>query len=186
MDPGNSIVPSRDSASMPSILKVQGLQYWYYISVKCWSTHPTPHCQTQQLPPFDALVFGMTQYTLAVNAGSSSLKCRLFQNAGQVERGGLKEIAVIKVTGLNSENVEFSFRPERKNELKPDNISSHEQAFSYILQQLNLNSHTSDIRKPADFAIAHRVVHGGAFEHPVVINKDTYHELENLESLAPL
>jgi acetate kinase len=128
----------------------------------------------------------MTKYTFAVNAGSSSLKCRLFRNAGQAERGGLKEIAVIKVTGLNSEDVEFNFKPERKNESKPDNISSHEQAFSYILQQLKNDSHTGDVRKPEDFVIAHRVVHGGAFEHPVVINKDTYNELENLESLAPL
>jgi acetate kinase len=128
----------------------------------------------------------MKKYTLAVNAGSSSLKCRLFQNDGSEESGGPKEISVIKVTGLNSENVEFGFDPEPKNVPKPEKTSNHEEVFRYILQQVGIDRQTGDSRNPADLVVAHRVVHGGAFENHLEINQETYHELQNLKSLAPL
>jgi acetate kinase len=128
----------------------------------------------------------MKKYTLAVNAGSSSLKCRLFHNCKDFEIGSPKQIAVIKATGLSSDEVSFSFEPELKNAPRSNDISTHEEAFTYILEQLLSNLDLYHLKSPKDLLVAHRVVHGGDFEHEVEINEETYHELENLESLAPL
>lgn len=43
------------------------------------------------------------------------------------------------------------------------------------------------ITKKEDIAIAcHRVVHGGDYDRPKIINEETYHHLEELTDLAPL
>jgi len=114
------------------------------------------------------------------------LKCRLFENIGHVAPRDVKEIAVIKVSGLNSDKVDFSFDPEPEHPLDAENISSHEEAFAHMLKQLREDSETFGTGDLSDLAIAHRVVHGGDYEKEVEITKEAFHHLEKLESLAPL
>ncbi|KAF2431717.1 acetate kinase, partial [Tothia fuscella] len=124
----------------------------------------------------------MTKYVLAVNAGSSSLKCRLFRS-GKSEP---EEIAVAKVSGLNSEKPEFAFKPKPEKEIDQNGVKSHEDAFAHVLSQLSNYADIPDLRKEEGVVVAHRVVHGGDYEKEVEITNGTYHVLEKLESLAPL
>ena len=56
-----------------------------------------------------------------------------------------------------------------------------------MLEQLIADNDFSAIKKKEDIAIVcHRVVHGGDYETPQIINEDTYHHLEALTDLAPL
>lgn len=124
------------------------------------------------------------KHILSVNAGSSSLKCKLFQieNDGQV----IQSIATIKVSDLNTDKVKISFQPEPKESIGSRDISSHEKAFAYIIEQLDHDDKTYQLEDISDLVVAHRIVHGGNFKHAVEINEKTYHQLEELESLAPL
>jgi acetate kinase len=125
----------------------------------------------------------MTEYVLAVNAGSSSLKCRLFR-PGKSEP---EQIAVAKASGLNSGKVAFSFDPKPEKDIEAEeSTNSHEDAFVHVLNQLSNCENIPDLRKENEVVVAHRVVHGGDFEKEVEISEETYHVLEKLESLAPL
>jgi acetate kinase len=128
----------------------------------------------------------MERFTLAVNAGSSSLKCRLFENIGEGKSRDIREVAVIQVSGLNSDKVDFSFDPEPETPLETKNISTHEEAFAHLLKQLREDSKALNLDDLEKLVIAHRVVHGGENEKEVVINQETFHQLQKLESLAPL
>jgi acetate kinase len=66
-------------------------------------------------------------------------------------------------------------------------ISDQNEAFQYILDELINDKDFTDISKRDDIAIAvHRVVHGGDYDSATIIDKETYHHLENLTDLAPL
>jgi acetate kinase len=62
-------------------------------------------------------------------------------------------------------------------------IRDHATAFSRFLDHLKdgANIDAADI-----LYVCHRVVHGGDFHDPVVINQETYHHIERLSDLAPL
>jgi acetate kinase len=123
----------------------------------------------------------MAKYTLAVNAGSSSLKCRLFKNDRNI-----RQLVSINVSGLNSDDVEFKYDPSPENRLDAANVSTHEEAFAHMVKQLRADASAFGLGDLSDFVIAHRVVHGGDFEKPVEINDGTYHYLHQLNTLAPL
>lgn len=56
-----------------------------------------------------------------------------------------------------------------------------------MLNTLIEDKELSAVGKKEDVAIAcHRVVHGGDYDTPKVINEETYHHLEELTDLAPL
>ena len=139
----------------------------------------------------------MASLILAVNAGSSSLKISVFRLAsplGPADRRDMDSttdspvvlIASCSVTSIFS-SPKFSFsdhssprRPDRGDAL---GIRDHATAFSRFLDHLKdgANIDAADI-----LYVCHRVVHGGDFHDPVVINKETYHHIERLSDLAPL
>ncbi len=116
---------------------------------------------------------------ISVNAGSSSLKFKLFNmpeekvlTEGVVERIGLKDsIFTIKFNG------------QTKKEIL--NVSTHEKAVSMLLNKLvdyNIVETLEEIE-----GIGHRVVHGGeTFKDSVLINQNVMDEIERLSDLAPL
>ncbi|KAF2669817.1 acetate kinase [Microthyrium microscopicum] len=125
----------------------------------------------------------MAQLILAVNAGSSSLKCTLFQNNDSLDR-----IVSIEISGLNSSDpASVEIRKGSEKEEKEDkNIKNHDDAFRRVLQLLEKDESVPGIQHAEKIIAAHRIVHGGDFEHDVEINDETYHYLEKLEELAPL
>jgi acetate kinase len=121
---------------------------------------------------------------LSVNAGSSSVKITFYS---YTKPPGV--IATAQVSGITAPpaTVKYSVGSKQKKEELKEKISSGPDAFKLLLHRCFTDSDLKDVASADDLAyICHRVVHGGDFESPVVINEETYHQLEDLEDLAPL
>jgi len=115
---------------------------------------------------------------LVVNAGSSSLKCALFEMparrvlaSGQVERIGQPD-ARLSLTG-NGLRVG-----------RPCRADDHEQALAALMQCLVDGKVVSDVAQVE--AVGHRVVHGGDMTHSVVVDDGVLETIRRCAVLAPL
>jgi len=117
--------------------------------------------------------------TLAVNAGSSSLKFQLLEMPeetviakGQVERIGLSEsIFSLKFNGEKTEFVQ--------------DIADHKQAIEVMLAQFEEKNIIAD--KSEITGVGHRVVAGGEFfNKSVIVNDDVLAKIKQLAEYAPL
>ncbi len=115
-------------------------------------------------------------YILTINAGSSSVKFKLFSfpsheciGKGSIERiGHEKSTIFILCNGRERETTEP--------------IADHTQAIKSVLHTIDELVGLDSIK-----GIGHRVVHGGeTYTHPVVINQTVIDDLKRLSSLAPL
>lgn len=130
---------------------------------------------------------------LAVNAGSSSLKISLFRRtntrAAQSSLDVVELLVMSSITGISSPPASFSFqlashkqgREAKKQSL--DGIEDHTSAFYYFLDHLQ---NESKIRRESIVHVCHRVVHGGDFYEPVIIDSESFRHIEDLSDLAPL
>lgn len=101
---------------------------------------------------------------LVINAGSSSVKSKLYKFGKSV-----KEIYSINIDGIGR---------------KKSKVKNHKKAIKLIIEQLIENK---TINNPREIKIvAHRVVHGGHFSKPVIIDKNIFRALKKLNHLAPL
>lgn len=116
---------------------------------------------------------------LAINAGSSSLKFKLFSMPeevviaeGAIERIGLKN-SIISVEVGDVETVDMM------------DILTHEEAVTQLLEKL---TETGGIDSLDEIdAVGHRVVHGGEeFRESVKITDQVIHSIDDLRELAPL
>lgn len=117
--------------------------------------------------------------TIAINAGSSSLKWQLYRMpeeevlaAGIVERIGLKDsISTVKFDG--------------KKESQTLDIADHNQAVKLLLDDLIRYEIISSYDEIT--GVGHRVVAGGEdFKESVLLDEDAIARIEKLSSLAPL
>ncbi|TDN57791.1 acetate/propionate family kinase [Paraburkholderia sp. BL10I2N1] len=123
----------------------------------------------------------MTDVTLVLNAGSSSLKFRVFDENGS----DLNLIVQGQVEGLYTAPrfVATGSGGERASKEWGEGVAlGHEGAIEYIGEFLR--SHREGHRL---VAVGHRVVHGGqTFPEPVLVTPAVIDELETLVPLAPL
>jgi acetate kinase len=127
------------------------------------------------------------QIILSINAGSSSVKISVYESRGKNEDP--KELAEAQIDGLTAPPPTLKYtRGDRKIKGKElSEIDSQEKAFKYILDHLTSDSGLKEISNKEDIAFAtHRVVHGGDYPGPQLLNTDTYHHIEQLSDLAPL
>lgn len=127
------------------------------------------------------------QIILSINAGSSSVKISVYQSRGKNEDP--KELAEAQIDGLTAPPPTLKYtRGDNKIKGKElSGINSQEEAFKYILHHLTSDSGLQQISNKEDIAFAtHRVVHGGDYPGPQLLNLDTYHQIEKLADLAPL
>lgn len=115
---------------------------------------------------------------LVFNAGSSSLKFTLFNDALKLIVGG----TVSDIGGESS----FVWGDGTVNANIYINIQSHEHAAEWILDWLQnlwpFGSLLRDVR-----VVAHRIVHGGVrFNRPIILTEEVIGQLEALIQLAPL
>ena len=119
----------------------------------------------------------MTETILTLNAGSSSLKFRVFA------RDGLRELAGGKATrigGAAQFNAYITDGPTTQTTLAPG--ADHHAALESVIAFLK--AHASEWQS---VAIAHRVVHGGTrYTGPVRVTPQVITDLEALNPLAPL
>ncbi|KAE9376829.1 acetate kinase [Stipitochalara longipes BDJ] len=130
----------------------------------------------------------MPKIILSVNAGSSSVKISVYSASLGEEP---TELAETQIDGLTAPPPQLKYTRSSQSIYKDkkleERISSQNDAFKYMLEQLIADKDFSAINKKEDIAIVcHRVVHGGDYETPQIINEDTYHHLEALTDLAPL
>ncbi|CAK3999400.1 acetate kinase [Lecanosticta acicola] len=129
----------------------------------------------------------MPRIILAINAGSSSVKVSVYSYEGSSEP---KELAGIQVSGLTAPPSKLKYdRGDQhiKDQELPSDVKGQEGAFQYIIKHLTSDSGLDALSHPDDIEFAcHRIVHGGDYDRPTRIDKDTYHHLEALSDLAPL
>jgi acetate kinase len=127
----------------------------------------------------------MTNGILAINAGSSSVKCALFaiqsdgKSLSQVYRGGIE--------GIGNQS-HLMIETDKGQQLVDRQLSvdlSYDDALTSLLdwiEQPDNNEANVTLR-----AIGHRVVHGGSlFPAPALIDAGVIEQLEQLTPLAPL
>ena len=130
----------------------------------------------------------MPKVILSINAGSSSLKISVY-SASQGQDP--KELAETQIDGLTAPPPQLKYTRDgqsiAKNKKLDEDITSPNDAFKYMLDELINDPAFKSITKKEDIAIAcHRVVHGGDYDAPKIIDQSTYHHLEALTDLAPL
>ncbi len=116
---------------------------------------------------------------LSVNAGSSSLKFRLYEMPEEkvLMKGMFERI------GLEKSN--YSIRIGEEKVQKNVVLNDHNDAVKILLDELLSNGLISSLDEIS--AIGHRVVHGGnKYSKSVVITDRVMHELEEISELAPL
>ena len=118
---------------------------------------------------------------LVVNAGSSSLKVRLFEAGDGAELRLLARGTIERI----GKDAKATFQAE-----------GHSGSESPVHESLDASDHAGAVAHALDWlgstgfsiaAVGHRVVHGGErFRDPTIVDDDVLHEIEELETLAPL
>lgn len=130
----------------------------------------------------------MSFLILAINAGSSSLKCALYKSSGPASNPA--QLAEVEVSGLSSPPASLKYvRGDKK--LKGEKVSKDvtdpQSAFTYVLKYLIDDEGLPELKKKEDLDYTcHRIVHGGDYGKVQVIDQSTFHHLEELSDLAPL
>jgi acetate kinase len=130
----------------------------------------------------------MPKTILSINAGSSSVKVSVYSTT-HTSSADPKELAVVQIDGLTAPPATFKYeRGEEKIKGKElEEITSQEDAFKYILDHLTNDDGLPEISNKDDIEWAtHRVVHGGDYARPQVIDQGTFEHIEELSDLAPL
>lgn len=130
----------------------------------------------------------MPKIILAINAGSSSVKISVYSASDDKVP---QQLAETQIDGLTAPPPQLKYirgsESVAKDQKIDKKIESQDEAFDYLLEQLINDKELSEISKKEDITHAcHRVVHGGDYDAPKIINQDTYHHLEKLTDLAPL
>ncbi|AYM03482.1 acetate/propionate family kinase [Levilactobacillus yiduensis] len=118
--------------------------------------------------------------SLAINAGSSTLKFKLFQ---MPEETVIAEGAIDRI-GLGNSLVEIKYGDGQKYETHED-INDHSAAIQLMLDQLTALNIITDFNEIT--GIGHRVVAGGQdFKDSAVITDDVLQKIKDLSEYAPL
>ena len=116
---------------------------------------------------------------LSVNAGSSTLKFRLYEMPEEevLMKGTMDRI------GLDGSNL--SIRIGEIKVQKDIELETHEDAVNILLSELLEQGIISNLEEIK--AVGHRIVHGGnLYSNSVIMNDRVIHEIESISDLAPL
>lgn len=128
----------------------------------------------------------MPKLILAINAGSSSVKVTVYKGAPSDKEP--QALATIEISGLTAPPATLKYtRGDQKDKQELKDINGQADAFKRILEHLEQDKGLEEMSHRNDIEFAcHRVVHGGSFDKPQRIDRDTYEVLEDLSELAPL
>ncbi|CAG8972625.1 hypothetical protein HYALB_00005394 [Hymenoscyphus albidus] len=131
----------------------------------------------------------MSKTILSINAGSSSVKISIYTTTLSQNP---QEAAEIQLDNLTSPPVQLKYTRgntsiAKDQKIEDQKITTQNEAFQYMLNVLIDDKDLPQISKKEDITIAcHRVVHGGYYDTPKIINEETYRHIEELTDLAPL
>ncbi|KAI9731652.1 MAG: hypothetical protein M1818_007782 [Claussenomyces sp. TS43310] len=130
----------------------------------------------------------MVKVILSINAGSSSVKISVYSfQDGQTP----KQLAETQIDGLTAPPPKLKYirgtQYVAKGKVLDQKIETQDDAFMFMLDELIDDKELVELSSKDDITYTcHRVVHGGLYDTPKIINEDTYHHLEKLSDLAPL
>lgn len=130
----------------------------------------------------------MPEIILSINAGSSSVKASVYKTPEEDETVPV-QLAEVTVEGLTAPPAKLKYErgEEKIKGRKIEGVSTQEDGFRFILDHLTKDQGLPELNKKEDIHFTcHRVVHGGDFPRSQVIDKETYHHIEELSDLAPL
>lgn len=117
--------------------------------------------------------------TIAINAGSSSLKWQLYQMPEEI----VLAKGIVERIGLKDSIVTVKFGDQKAEQVL--DIADHVQAVKILLEDLLKHNIIADFSEIT--GVGHRVVAGGeVFKDSVVITDEALKQIEDLSSLAPL
>ncbi|KAF2638533.1 acetate kinase [Massarina eburnea CBS 473.64] len=123
---------------------------------------------------------------LSINAGSSSVKISVYKASGDSTPEQLAEASISGLTAPPAK-LDYTRGDQKTKEQELQDINSQEDAFRYILDHLTKDDGLPELAKIEDIHYTcHRVVHGGDYPQSQVIDKNTFHHIEELSDLAPL
>lgn len=130
----------------------------------------------------------MSKIILSINSGSSSVKISIYTTTSASD---IKQIAETQIDGLTAPPQKLKYTRGSTSVAKgkelSEKISTQDDAFKYLLDELINDKELKEIEKKEDIAIAcHRVVHGGDYTKAQAITPETLHHLAALTDLAPL
>ncbi|KAJ6468387.1 Acetokinase family-domain-containing protein [Mycena sanguinolenta] len=123
---------------------------------------------------------------LSVNAGSSSLKISLYGTRGEDNNPEpVQLILTSSISNISSPPAKFAFKVEggTSKDEEPSSVHDHASAFEHFIERLGREA---DVDRARITHVCHRVVHGGDYTDPVLINDEAYKHIERLSDLAPL
>lgn len=116
---------------------------------------------------------------MAINAGSSSLKFKVFNMPDE----SILIEGVFERIGFDAPEVSYKINGFRQKEKPP--IHDHRDAADYLIEILLKNHIVDDLNEIS--AVGHRITHGGSdFSDSAVLNRTVIQKIENLCELAPL
>jgi acetate kinase len=130
----------------------------------------------------------MPELILSINSGSSSIKISVYQTPKD-HSSVLAQLAEASVEGLTAPPAKLKYErgDERIKGKELEDVKSQEDGFRYILDHLTNDEGLPELNQKEDIQFTcHRVVHGGDYPRSQVIDKETYHHIEELSDLAPL
>jgi acetate kinase len=130
----------------------------------------------------------MPEVILSINAGSSSVKISVYTTPTDNSQIPT-QLAEVTVEGLTAPPAKLKYtRGDEKVKGKElEKINTQEDAFRYILDHLTDDKGLPELNNKEDIRFTcHRVVHGGDYPKAQIIDKETYHHIEELSDLAPL
>ncbi len=116
---------------------------------------------------------------LSINAGSSTLKYRLFEmpEAKVLMKGAIERI------GMAGSNLVISVGDKKIK--KEYAIKDHKEAVKYLLEELLNEGVVASLEEIE--AVGHRIVHGGSFySKSVLLDEEVIAKIESINDLAPL
>ena len=129
-----------------------------------------------------------TRLILSVNAGSSSIKLRLYSASF-----GSAPVPLVKssVSGLTSPPAKFSYSNDANQghnveDKEPEEVTDQSSALQFFLRHLGQDEGLKEYGAGEIELVVHRIVHGGLFHEAVVLSQETIREIEHLTDLAPL
>jgi acetate kinase len=132
----------------------------------------------------------MSHIIISINAGSSSVKVSVYITSSSSGSLDPKQLAEVQIDGLTAPPPTLKYTRgdhKIKGQKINDNIEHQEDAFRWILQHLENDEGLPELKRKEDIGFAcHRVVHGGDYREPKVVNDDVFRHVEELSDLAPL
>ncbi|KAI9736972.1 MAG: hypothetical protein M1834_000561 [Cirrosporium novae-zelandiae] len=123
----------------------------------------------------------------SINSGSSSVKISVYQYFNKTDEP--KKLAEAEISNLNGDPVTLKYirGPTKIKGQVVKGLQNVEDAFNYLLDRFIKDQDLPEFEDINAIKYAcHRVVHGGNFKEPHIVDEYCYKELEGIADLAPL